>query len=77
MEAIALVIGVVLIFVNSIVLGLMERERRRIRDALKAFEEAFACDLTGKEPHINVMDYPMGDQMWMVPCRKIEKSLKQ
>lgn len=68
-----LAVGMALMLVNSIVLVLMEIERRKIRGALEAFEEAFACNLIGDEPHIDVMDYPMGNKMWMVPCRDLKK----
>jgi hypothetical protein len=44
---------------------------RRFREALEAFEEAFACNLLGKDPHIDVLDYRIHSKVCMLPCKDL------
>lgn len=42
---------------------------KQFHDVMSAFEQAFACELLGDNPHINIFDWPINDKIWMVPCR--------
>jgi hypothetical protein len=48
-------------------------KHKRFIEIFKAFEDAFNCNLLGDNPQINVIDYPMADKIWHVPCKNKDK----
>jgi hypothetical protein len=66
---ISLCISALSVCISLYAIYLSRKTANKYNDITAALEEAFACSLTGDEPHLDVMDYPMGSKMWMVPCR--------